>query len=184
MNDQSSQSKTSPEIRASHPQSHLWFPSPPAHDGLQLTPLYPSMEPLPFQPLLSIDFGGPNGLYLSELTGIVCYLGYDPHPLLGMQAVYADGRSVLFGSRRGCEVYFAISGPDGERITGVGVLKHVNDLMQTVYRRTVTKGVCGLKVGGYPLVQLCGYATNRITAVYHKLRSNSTLCYNSVSVEK
>lgn len=121
------------------------------------------MGPLPFEPLLNIDFGGPRGAYLSELTGIVCYMGYDPHPLLGMQAVYADGRSVLFGSRRGCEVYFAIAGPDGEHITEVSVSNHVNDFLQASYRQTVSEGVCGLKVGGYPPVQLRGYLINRIS---------------------
>lgn len=112
--------ETSPEIPASHLQSQLWIPRPPTYDDLQLTPLYPEMEPPHFEPLLNIDFGGPGGGQLSELTGLVCYMGYDPHPMLGMQAIYADGRTVLFGSRNGCEVYFTIAGPDGERITEVG----------------------------------------------------------------
>lgn len=101
------------------------------------------MESLLFEPLLDVDFGGPGGVYLSELTGLVCYMGYDPHPLLGMQAVYADGRTALFGSRRGCETYFAIAGPDGERITQVSVLNHCGDPSQTS-----VNGLCGLQVGG------------------------------------
>ncbi|OJJ07411.1 hypothetical protein ASPVEDRAFT_142746 [Aspergillus versicolor CBS 583.65] len=114
------QAETTPET-ASHLQNQLWIPRPPTYDGLQLTPLYPEMEPPPFEPLLNVDFGGPGGAHLSELTGLVCYMGYDPHPLLGMQAIYADGRTVLFGSTHACEVYFTIAGPDGERVTEVSI---------------------------------------------------------------
>ncbi|KAL4937344.1 hypothetical protein BDV06DRAFT_227027 [Aspergillus oleicola] len=40
-----------------------------------------------------------------------------------MEAIYVDGRSLLFGAKRGCALHFSIPGPDGERIAEVGILK-------------------------------------------------------------
>lgn len=141
-------SETSPETSASHLQHQLWIPRPPIYDGLQLTPLYPEIEPPRFEPLLNVDFGGPGGAHLSELTGLVGYMGYDPHPLLGMQAVYADGRAVLFGSTRACEVYFTISGPYGERITEVSVFHGFDEFPPPcVDAEAVPTRLSGLQVG-------------------------------------
>ncbi|KAL4778402.1 hypothetical protein BJX76DRAFT_362764 [Aspergillus varians] len=128
-------------------QPHLWMPCLPTYDSLQLSALYPPLPNLPFEPLLNVDFGGPGGLYLSRLTELVCYMGYGSHPVLGMEAIYADGRSVLFGSRRGCRLSFAIGGPDGERITEIGILKYIDDYVQTTMNTQVTsRGLCGLQV--------------------------------------
>ncbi|KAL2817020.1 hypothetical protein BDW59DRAFT_182360 [Aspergillus cavernicola] len=126
VNDPDFPSGTSSQPTVLRPQSHLWVPCPPTYDSLQLSALYPPLPILSFEPLLNIDFGGPGGLYLSRLTELVCYMGYDPHPVLGMKAIYADGRS---------------------RVTEIGILNYLEDYVRTTMNTQVaSRGLCGLQV--------------------------------------
>ncbi|KAL5041593.1 hypothetical protein BDW71DRAFT_201251 [Aspergillus fruticulosus] len=120
-------SKSKPLPSISRIQSHLWMPAVPHHDGVDLSTLLPPQNALPFAPLISIDFGAPGGLGLAELTRLVFYMGFDPNPIRGVKAVYANGVSRLFGSGNGSELSFCIDGPNGERVVKIAVLHRVDD---------------------------------------------------------
>lgn len=104
-------------------QSHLWTPHPPRHEGVRISSLLPSQPSRAFEPLTNIDFGGPRGLLLGSLTRLALHMASDPHPLIGIEISYSDGRSVLFGSNRGCGISFFVDGSKGERINRIGILE-------------------------------------------------------------
>ncbi|KAE8137955.1 hypothetical protein BDV38DRAFT_292569 [Aspergillus pseudotamarii] len=101
----------------------LWTPHPPQHEDSEISPLLPSQPARPFEPLTNIDFGGPRGLLLASLTKLVFHMASGPYPLMGIEVFYCDGRSVLFGSNRGCGISFLIAGSQGERIIAFNVLE-------------------------------------------------------------
>ena len=115
----------------SYVQSHLWTPQSPRHDNLKLSPLLPSLPSQPFEPLTNIDFGGPRGLLLGSLTGLTFHMASRPHPLIGIELSFANGKSVLFGSDRGCGISFLIAGSTGERVNRVSILKDNRDYYPT-----------------------------------------------------
>ncbi|KAL4966490.1 F-box protein [Aspergillus stella-maris] len=124
----------------------LWNPCPPTYNQVYTTPLQPSPPRLQFEYLLNMDFGGPGGHHLSDLTGLVCFMGNDPHAVHGLMAFYTDGRSVLFGSKRGCGLSFAISGPMGERIVEIRIMRFVEDNVWDGTDTRIAPGLAGLQV--------------------------------------
>lgn len=70
-------------------------------------------------------------------------MGYDPYPLLGIETAYADGRTMLLGSRHGCQLSFTIGGSGGERITEISAMNRNTSYIRT---KVVTHGLCGLEV--------------------------------------
>lgn len=111
------------------------------------TPL-PSQPPRAFEPLTNIDFGGPRGQLLGSLTRLTFHMTSTPHPIMGIEIFYSDGRSVLFGSNGGCAISCCIDGSKGDHINRVGILENdrirrsITDLgglqVLTNYGRTAT----------------------------------------------
>lgn len=48
-------------------------------------------------------------------------MGGDDDGILGIEAIYTDGNTVVVGRRAGCELSFPIDGLEGERVNRVGV---------------------------------------------------------------
>ncbi|KAL4739072.1 hypothetical protein BDV11DRAFT_215546 [Aspergillus similis] len=120
-------SRTPPPVSRVH--SHLWIPAVPHHEDVDFSTLLPPQNALPFAPLVSIDFGAPQGLGLAELTRLVFCMGSGPSPVRGIKAVYANGASRLFGSENGTELSFCIDGPNGERLTKIAILDRVDGIL-------------------------------------------------------
>lgn len=73
-----------------------------------------------FDPLVNVDFGGPQGILLPFLTRIVVHMLAETCPIVGMDFFYTD-RCMRFGSGGATELSFFLDGPAGERITAVEV---------------------------------------------------------------
>ncbi|KAL4757301.1 F-box protein [Aspergillus foveolatus] len=118
-------SKPPPPVPRVHPR--LWLPAVPHNEGVDFSTLLPPQSTLPFAPLISIDFGAPQGQCLAELTRLVFCMGSGPNPMRGVKAVYANGMSRLFGSENGTELSFCIDGPHGERLTKIAILHRADE---------------------------------------------------------
>lgn len=118
------------------------------HEDLRISTPLPSQPSRAFESLTNIDFGGPIGLHLGSLTRLTFHMTSTPHPIMGIEIFYADGRSVLFGSNGGCGISFCTDGSKRERINRVGILENdrihrsITGLgglqMSTNYGRTAT----------------------------------------------
>lgn len=184
--------RPSQEMGFFHVHSHLWIPSIPTYEGLEITALQP---PAPssgrtFEPLVNVDFAGPGGRLLSSLTRLVCYLSKYTHPLMGFEMIYADGKSILFGSNGGCELSFPIDGPKGERINKVGILddSHEDYLFNDFPgnngqdSRRIDRHLSGLQVClRYSVPQRLSSA-NSVPGI-NKLRPHSDIRYNTLSIK-
>ncbi|KAL4915861.1 hypothetical protein BDW62DRAFT_203313 [Aspergillus aurantiobrunneus] len=130
-----------------HVEFNLWMPHPPAYDDIEFSALQPSMPTRLFEPLVSIDFGGPGGLLLSSLKRLVFYMGPGTHHVIGLEVFYADGSSFFFGTNWGCELSFPIDGPNGERVNGISTLNYVDSSLAPGEQGWPgDRGVCGLQV--------------------------------------
>ncbi|KAL4746362.1 hypothetical protein BDW72DRAFT_197767 [Aspergillus terricola var. indicus] len=116
-----------PPPSASHVHSHLWISAVPHQEGVDFSTLLPPQSALPFAPLISIDFGAPQGQGLAGLTRLVFCMGSGSDPMRGVKAVYANGVSRLFGSENGIELSFCIDGPNGERLTKIAILHRLDE---------------------------------------------------------
>ncbi|PKY08597.1 hypothetical protein P168DRAFT_323700 [Aspergillus campestris IBT 28561] len=104
--------------------SHLWTPPPPGHENLTIGTILPRQPSQAFEPLINIDFGGPQGVLLGSLTRLAFHMASRPYPLMGIEVSYSDGRYMLFGSRSGCVLSVFVNGPEGERINHIGIFEH------------------------------------------------------------
>ena len=111
------------DINAPSIFSSLWTPNIPEEKDLKLGTLLPSQPLDVFEPLINVDFGGPKGIRLGELTRLTCYMTSGYRPLIGIEVFYADGTSFLYSSGGGCEISFFLNGPAGERIHQVGIVE-------------------------------------------------------------
>ncbi|KAJ5475949.1 hypothetical protein N7475_001678 [Penicillium sp. IBT 31633x] len=67
-------------------QSCLWKPHPPSAKDLRFSPMLPTSGSSPtFEPLITIDFGGPGGVLLGLLTRLTFYMMDGPSPLVGIE---------------------------------------------------------------------------------------------------
>lgn len=118
--------------------TRLWTPYPPMYEDVRVSPLLPSEPSTTFEPLSNIDFGGPKGMHLGSVTRLAFHMESFPHPLIGMEIFYYDGKSMLFGSSSGCMISLFVNGPRGERVTELSVLEDNRD--------SPAMGLGGLKV--------------------------------------
>lgn len=116
-------------------RSHLWKPGPPDYQEITLTPRVPLIPSGPFDPLISIDFGGLDGGKLNLLTGLTVYMISNRSPIVGLGFIYGDG-TLVFGLQSSVGISLMIDGPGGERIASIGV---VTDDAETT--------ILGLQVG-------------------------------------
>lgn len=70
-------------------------------------------------------------------------MGNDPYPLLGIETVYADDRSMLVGSRQGRQPSLTIGGSGGEHISEISAMNRNPSYIST---KVVTHGLCGFEV--------------------------------------
>lgn len=125
-------------------ENTLWTPSIPWHNtSIQVFPT-PSTSGK-YQPLLNVDFGGPDGSQLSSLTRIVAHMGRLPYLIAGFEIFYSQFESKLYGNRALVERSFIVDGVNGERIDEAKIqlsVEHV-DTIQSIE-------VCG-NILAYPL---------------------------------
>ncbi|RDW67299.1 F-box protein [Aspergillus mulundensis] len=129
-------------------QRHLWMPCPPLYEKLKISTLQPRQGSLPFEPLHNIDFGGPGGTLLPSLTRLVFHMESQPNPLVGIEIIYNEGHSVLYGRKIGCALSFLIDSVNGERIDQVGTLGWSENSFSWPGEesRTLSLGLCGLQI--------------------------------------
>lgn len=110
-------------------QSLLWYPEYPSHQDITLSSIMPSVPLNSFNPLINMDFGGPGGVWLESLTGLVGHMSTNSSPV-GLEFVYSDS-SVLFGLEGSVKITALINGPAGERIDSIYVItsKRSQDIM-------------------------------------------------------
>ncbi|KAK2768311.1 hypothetical protein FQN54_000164 [Arachnomyces sp. PD_36] len=119
-------------------QSRLWSSGPPHHSDITLSALVPQIPSGPFEPLISIDFGGPGGALLGSLTGITAHMISSKTPVVGMTFIYGD-KSITFGRLGAVALTVLIDGPGGERILGVGAITEDEDITMMGLRVTTNR---------------------------------------------
>ncbi|KAJ5702049.1 hypothetical protein N7488_009597 [Penicillium malachiteum] len=103
-------------------QSLLWAPCAPNKKSVEISTLLPlSNASRAFEPLMNIEFGGPEGLFVGSVRRITCYMKTGYCPLVGIEIFHSDGRSVLCGTRNGCELSWFLDGANGECIDKVDI---------------------------------------------------------------
>ncbi|KAJ5627220.1 hypothetical protein N7528_004647 [Penicillium herquei] len=103
-------------------QSLLWAPCAPNKKSVEISTLLPlSNASRTFEPLMNIDFDGPEDLVVGRVRRITCYMTTGHCPLVGIEIFHSDGRSVLCGMRNGCELSFFLDGANGECIDKVDI---------------------------------------------------------------
>ncbi|KAL3448449.1 hypothetical protein BJX65DRAFT_317354 [Aspergillus insuetus] len=107
------------EILEGYISQPLWTPSYPRETVF----LVPTRQPGfgGFDPVLNVDFGGPNEERLSRLTRIVAHMLSRVDPIVGLTFYFTDHSSTHFGRHGSMEVSSIIDGPGGERISSVVV---------------------------------------------------------------
>ncbi|KAJ0425254.1 hypothetical protein BJY00DRAFT_204588 [Aspergillus carlsbadensis] len=105
------------EIFNGYASQPLWTPSYP-RETVSLVPM-PELESSGFDPILNVDFGGPNGERLPRLTRIVARMLGRADPIVGLTFYFCDHTSDHFGRHGSMEVSSFIDGPGGERISSV-----------------------------------------------------------------
>jgi hypothetical protein len=90
------------------------------------------------QSLIDLGFGGPRRRLLGSLTRLVFYMASASYPTTGIEMTYSDGRSALLGSNSDCGISFFVSGPEGERINQISVLKDNQSITNQMARVACT----------------------------------------------
>lgn len=103
----------------SSPLSYLWTPKFPEHKDLFVDSIQPPRSAA--FAVVDVDFGGPNGKYLTSLTRVVLHMMSAEMPIIGMQFFYTN-MSFKFGIGGQTELSFIIDGPGGERIDDVEII--------------------------------------------------------------
>ncbi|KAF7594153.1 hypothetical protein BBP40_010002 [Aspergillus hancockii] len=101
------------------PISYLWKPQQPNYRSLRVYQFQPDIEAVPYRPWTNIDFGGPDGVWLSSLTSMEVHVSSEWSPINKIIFHYTD-RALQFGTGApGDTLTFNIDGPGGERITQI-----------------------------------------------------------------
>ncbi|KAL2822775.1 hypothetical protein BDW59DRAFT_149120 [Aspergillus cavernicola] len=118
----------------------IWTPSYP-RETVSLVPHLQSQPRLQtFNPVLNLDFGGPNGERLPRLTRIVTHMLNKLAPIVGLTFYLNDQSYIHFGQQGSMEVSSFVDGPGGEFISSVIVEKSPKNGQILLYRMRTNLG--------------------------------------------
>ncbi|EER25811.1 F-box domain containing protein [Coccidioides posadasii C735 delta SOWgp] len=101
--------------------SRLWSPMVPNSRNIRITPLRPSLNVRPFEPIIDMNFAGSNGWLLPMLKRVVVHMVSDFQSVVGFSFVF-EKHTLSLGKTGEAELSAVIDGPGGERITNLQVL--------------------------------------------------------------